>query len=173
MTVPATPDLGIDWHRDMADLDLLVRFFLANVQRRYISHGEVQGGRAADFRHWSPRLEDVLREDVRKCLRTGNAPLGNERIAVALRNGRLAGIAMVDVVTTGPASYSILQDVVVGRRQRGHGVGDGLIAWVEARLREEGIRRVFLESGHSNTRAHAFLHREGYRTCSLVMTKEL
>jgi GNAT superfamily N-acetyltransferase len=48
-----------------------------------------------------------------------------------------------------------------------------VLDWIAAEARAHGIRRLFLESGANNERAHAFFEREGFRPTSVVMMKSL
>jgi ribosomal protein S18 acetylase RimI-like enzyme len=67
----------------------------------------------------------------------------------------------------------LLEDIVIGREVRGHGVGRSLVRWLFARLREAGKSSIFLESGGRNTAAHRFFQHQGFRRISISMCRRL
>ena len=69
--------------------------------------------------------------------------------------------------------FAIVEDLIVAPAMRGHGVGKAVLDWIAVEARAQGIRRLFLESGITNRRAHDFFEREGFRSVSMVMMKSL
>ena len=150
-------------------VETLANFFARHVGSEYISHGEIQTGRAPSPGRFSPDLVGVLMQELGAALDSAQAV----RVATLHNDGSLAGLGIVSVHGDSVLNYAILQDLVVARDARGRGLGSALLAWIEARLREHGVRRVFLESGVSNHRAHEFFEARDFRACSLTMMKEL
>ena len=72
-----------------------------------------------------------------------------------------------------PIPHAWIDDVLISVNDRGHGVGNQFIKWIETQIRSEGISMLFLESGIENAEAHAFFDKNGYSTCSRVMQKVL
>lgn len=142
----------------------LADFFVANVSTCYISHTEVWSGRAKDLAHWTPSLKKVITRELRETFRDRH-----KRIAVIERAGQLAGMAVV--VDLG--RYALLEDIVIGRDERGCGVGRSLVRWIFAQLRESGKASIFLESGGRNVAAHRFFERQGFRRVSISMCRSL
>lgn len=145
-------------------IPLLAEFFTKNVSTCYISHTELWSGRARDFGHWAPGLKKVIQKELRETFADRT-----KRIAVIERDGQLAGMAVV--VDLG--RYALLEDIVIGREFRGHGVGRSLVRWIFARMREAGKSSIFLESGGRNTAAHRFFQHQGFRRISISMCRSL
>jgi GNAT superfamily N-acetyltransferase len=169
-----SPDAEFDirWCADPAAGAQLARFFVANADPAYISHGEIQDGRAIDGRHWSPALAEVMQADFDAACLAEPGPL---RVAVVRASGsrECLALAMVEEVGNAYGRYAILHDFIVADSARGQGLGGRLLAWVEVELKASGIDRVFLESGIGNQSAHHFFEHKGYAVCSVNMLKTL
>ena len=144
----------------------LAAFFARNVGSDYISHAELQGGRALSPTEWRPDLVEILRAEI-------DARLARGTIAVAEEEGALLALAFITFADEAPAPFAIVEDLIVAPETRGRGVGKTMLDWIAAEARARGIRRLFLESGVKNERAHAFFEREGFRPTSIVMMREL
>lgn len=165
--------MRISWCTDPSLATLLADFFAANVGPAYISHGEVQGGRAVSLKRWSPRLRQVMAREFRAYASTRGISSAGIRLAVAWEGRRPVAIAVVELVKGRGPCYAVLDDLVVDGATRGRGLGGRMLRWVEAGMRRAGAKRVFLESGLMNTAAHDFFHRHGFNQSSIVMVKEL
>jgi GNAT superfamily N-acetyltransferase len=163
--------LNIDWCEDEATVPELVAFFLRHVQPSYISHGEVMDDRATDFGVWAPDVAEVLTRELTEAVAPGHSP--DRRVALARDGDELVAFALLRVERRPNLTYASLSDLVVSTEHRGDGIGREQLRWLEARLAELGVRKLFLESGVGNEGAHRFFHREGFRTCSVVMVKDL
>jgi len=163
-------ELTIRWCDDPAQADCLAEFFVRHVDPDYISHGEVQLGRAADLRHWSPDLARIVAAEIRAA--TGGSEPG-KRILMARMRTNLVALAVVSFHAGGGTSFAILEDLVVDRSLRRGGIGARILEWIEQEARVDGRRSVFLESGARNLEAHAFFERHGFHPCSVVMMKSL
>ncbi len=155
---------------DVAKADELARFFAATVSPEYISHSELQGPRAIDVGRWRPGIEGIFRDEIATRIADGGGKVtatgASFPILEARSDGRLVGMAF-------PVPYAILEDVVVDPKLRGGGVGSAIIDWVCERAKAAGCKRVFLESGLGNERAHHLFEHKGFETCSIVMMKRL
>ena len=67
------------------------------------------------------------------------------------------------VVTWVVLDQAELGDIVVAKAWRGRGIGQRLVDTVIARVREEGVREVFLEVRESNESAQRLYLRNGFR----------
>ena len=161
--------IRIRWCDDAAAVASLVRFFVEQVDTDYISHGEIVDGRALDAERWSPRLAEVLAAEFGACRFDGDLTADGKFLALAERDGVLLAIALFERV----GSHAWLHDLVVARDARGKGVGEAVLAWLEAQAASAGVRDMLLESGAGNDGAHRFFSREGYTTVSVVMRKAL
>jgi hypothetical protein len=69
--------------------------------------------------------------------------------------------------------HAIIEDLVVSPTQRSEG-GKAVIDWIANEARVRDIKRLMLESGLTNERAHEFFEeREGFVACSKVMMRQL
>ena len=164
--------LSITWCDTPLRAPELADFFAGNVGPDYISHAELQGGRALSPSAWRPDLRDVLRAEMAPRLGGAHWPDGKP-IAVAEREGALVALAYVAFAGSASVPFAIVEDLIVAPATRGRGVGHAMLDWIAAEARAHGIRRLFLESGIANKRAHDFFEREGFRPTSVVMMKSL
>lgn len=165
-------ELQISWCENKDEVLQAVTLFIENTSPDYISHGEVQSGRATGFSQWSPDLAAVLQREF--C--TSFEPTGNEgsfKLAIAYMNKRPAGILFVQLMQSAPKPYIIIQDLVIAMEFRNKGLGKKLLNWLEYNLKAMGIKLLFLESGINNHGAHAFFEANGFSVSSKIMVKEL
>ena len=74
--------LYIDWCKDPAEIDQIAAFFARNVTRSYISHSELQFGRAIAPDKWFPNLETVLKAEIEERVPfASGTPIGSLRRA--------------------------------------------------------------------------------------------
>ena len=85
----------------------------------------------------------------------------------------LLALAYVTFAASAPVPFAIGEDLIVSPGARGSGVGKAVLDWLADEARARGIRRLFLESGITNKRAHDFFEREGFHPTSVVMMKSL
>ncbi len=155
-------------------IDTLTHFFVSHINPSYISHSELQSGRAVTTDQWHADIRDLIRNDLIEALITSNDPTPS--IAIA-RNGagELIGLAMISFPdrSNNHSKYAVLDDVVVSPQSRGQGVGKKLIEWIADQLHTVGIQRLFLESGAGNHSAHDFFKQQGFEQVSVTMMREL
>jgi GNAT superfamily N-acetyltransferase len=161
--------LHIDWCRNTGEIDELAAFFAQNVTRSYISHSELQFGRAEAPDRWFPNLQEILKGEIEERVPFVSPAESAGRVASARQDGRLIGIAYVLFHCEAPIPFIVVEDIVVERAMRGGGLGQIMMDWIFARAREENIRRAFLESGKDNHDAHHFFERNGFKQVSIVM----
>jgi GNAT superfamily N-acetyltransferase len=165
--------LSIAWCDTPLRASELADFFAGNVGPEYISHAELQVGRALSPTDWRPDLREVLRAEIEPRLVAVLPGPDTNPIAIAGQDGALAALAYVSFVGSAPVRFAIVEDLIVAPATRGRGVGKAMLDWIAAEARTRGIRRLFLESGITNKRAHDFFEREGFRPTSVVMMREL
>lgn len=173
----ATPAIAVAWSTDPAEAAELARFFADNITPEYISHSELQGPRALDIGRWRPGLVDIFRDEI--ATRVGrekgriDPAAASYPVLSAREGGRLVGIALVSFFPRAPVPYGIVEDVVIEKDRRADGIGKIILDWITAEAERAGCKRLFLESGGHNDRAHHFFEREGFAQCSIVMMKTL
>lgn len=167
-------EISIADHR--SDVAALAELFRRNLISEYISHSELQGRRALGVGRWSPDIADVLHREISE--RLGPArdafPRGEnwQGIVEARRDGALVGMAYVTTTFGGSVPFGIIEDVVIEKTLRGHGLGSQLMRWLIDRFNEAGCRRQFLESGIGNESAHHLFEDLGFNTVSIVMMRD-
>lgn len=154
----------------------VVDFFTQYLDASYISHGEIQSGRAIDFNTWSPKLAQVLgyefglaRADATDLDKYDGTTY---HVAVAWLGDKIVSAAYISIFREGP-KFAVLEDILTHPDYRSVGYGRQLYEWIEQGLGHEGVEKIFLESGMKNKDAHSFLKGLGFETCSLVMEKDL
>jgi len=161
----------VGWCEDAAEIDQLAAFFAKNVTQSYISHSELQFGRAIAPSKWFPDLQAILKAEIEERVPfTPGAPI---RVAAARADGVLVGIAYVTFNLTVRIPFMIIEDIVIDELKRGSGLGQTVLDWIFAQGRKEGVSRAFLESGKDNHEAHHFFERNGFKQVSVVMMAEL
>jgi GNAT superfamily N-acetyltransferase len=169
-------DLTIRWCREPERAEEFAAFFAKNAGTAYISHSELQGPRASSPDKWSKDLKKVLIDELKPRLRRNQpkTPAPNSMpIAVAERKDRMVALSFVTFRGDARTPFGIIEDLIVDPSSRGHGIGTAMIDWIGAEAQRRKIKRLFLESGVHNERAHTCFHRAGFETCSHVMMKPL
>ncbi len=165
--------MKIEWCQNKERVPALVSFFIENVDPSYISHGEIQTGRAIDPSTWSPALSKILRDEFDSYVEPGSLGDGECNVAVASAAGEISALLIVRIQTVKGLRFSVLSDFVVKSGCRGQGIGRAVFSWLEAEMKKAGINRIFLESGKNNENAHGFFKSQGFELCSIVMLKDL
>jgi len=115
---------------------------------------------------------DVTAADVRR--RLAALRKAGEPVLVADRGGVLGCLSWhVTPVIHRPRPVGRITMLVVAEAERGAGLGAGLVAAAEARLRERGCGMVEVTSNMKRMRAHAFYQRLGYERTSYRFAKTL
>ena len=163
----------IEWGSTPADADRLAHFFVNGVTDEYISHGELQTGRAVTVNQWSPSLAQHVAAELRDCLSEQDVTDRRSGVVVARNQHDILALAIISFHRGVNQSYCIIEDLLVAPSHRSHGIGQSMLEWIEQEAKERRISCLFLESGIHNVRAHDFFHRYGFRTCSVTMMKSL
>jgi hypothetical protein len=87
--------ITVAWCRTSSRAAELAAFFARNVGPGYISHAELQGGRALSPTEWRPNLVEILRAEI-------DARLASGTIAVAEEEGALLALAFVTFADAAP-----------------------------------------------------------------------
>jgi GNAT superfamily N-acetyltransferase len=165
------PPCEIEWCHAPARAEKLAAFVFDNLETSYISHSELQFGRADGIDRWAGNLHDqLLAEFTERLQQPANA---EARLLVAQCDGVVVAVSLVTFNRDVAITHAVVEDLVVEKSKRGRGIGQAVMNWILARAREEGMRRVFLESGLANSRAHSFFERNGFRQVSVVMMADL
>lgn len=158
------------WLNDDNYTDFLVDLFIKNVDETYISYGEIFCERAIDFNKWSPELKNVLRSEIKDIVTKKKT---NSKIAIAFDDSKIVGFSIIAIENNSNISYAFLEDIVIDSEYRKLGVGKELTDFIEKELQDQGVKQVYLESGHKNHLAHKFFENRGYSLVAKVMCKTL
>ena len=165
-----------DWCRNSDDAVRLSRLFADNLTPAYISHAELQGPRAVDTATWSPDIRAILEEDLTSRVDQPLDAAAGEKtrlLACARVGGDFAAVSLVSFSRSAPVAYAEIEDMVVVAGARGQGIGRAFMNWIAEQAKRRGIKRLFLESGVTNTHAHEFFEEIGFHQISMVMMKSL
>jgi GNAT superfamily N-acetyltransferase len=163
--------IKVAWCDQNSNVDQLADFFAEQVTPSYISHSELQLGRARTPHEWAPNLKTIFRNEIAQRLINPNDP--RKRIATAHDGNALVGLVYVTFDLDAPIPFFILEDIVISKARRGSGIGQAMIDWIFSEGRRQGAKRAFLESGKYNHDAHHFFERNGFEQISIVMMAEL
>jgi len=164
-----------NWCSDETEADPVGRFFVENAGNTYISHTDIQWGRATDPDSWSPTLQGQIASLAREAMRNRCSDKTNSAIwvACATEYSALKGIAFVTLRTDAATPFAILEDLIVKSDARDCGIGSSFMDWIIAECQGLGLRQVFLESALHNERAHKLFHRHGFRSLSVVLARDI
>jgi GNAT superfamily N-acetyltransferase len=99
---------------------------------------------------------------------------GGARMSVAVRDGRVVGVAvhrMHENTVDGVQMY--VDDLVSDAEQRSQGIGNALMEHLQRLAREAGCAKFNLDSGTQRQQAHKFYFREGMVVTSFHFAKPL
>jgi GNAT superfamily N-acetyltransferase len=165
----------IRWCNDPERASELARFFCSNAEPDYISHGELMGPRALSPQRWRPGLARLLEQEIEPRLRAVQnslPPDDNSSPTLVVENGQeLVGLAFVTFEGDAPHPFAVVEDLLVDAARRGSGLGKAILDWITSEALARNCRRLFIECGERNFRAHRFFAREGFATTSVVMMK--
>jgi ribosomal protein S18 acetylase RimI-like enzyme len=156
---------------------LLAEFFARNLTPDYISHSELQGYRAIRPQIWAANITSVLQSEISERLGQSRIdfPVATSwrGVVTAAENNSLVGIALVTSSFDAAVPFGIIEDIVVSNDAREEGRGEIMMRWIIDQFQRSQVRRVLLESGVGNDRAHHFFERLGFEQVSIVMMRDL
>lgn len=164
-TIPVACELLTNARR----LRSVVRVIQENTTTNYITHSEVIEHRAEHTRRWAHFRRSLLADDLKRAIRRHRR--GEGGVLVVTRGRRLLGVAVL--LFERRHRYGIIEDIVVGERQRGKGVGRLLMGSAIEMMRRAGMENVILESGIRNEDAHAFFRRHDFREAAIMFLRKL
>lgn len=137
---------------DGADLVIeLVDLFIANAGTDYITHIEIEEGRALSSSEWSSNLKNILYTQFHYSVKEGN-------ILLAIEDGKVVGFANVHF----GVSTITIEDIISTKK----GIGTALLKEIE-----KADSTFMADIGPDNTRARAFMEKNGYKISTIVYTK--
>ncbi len=99
---------------------------------------------------------------------------GGARMSVAVRDGRVVGVAVHRVhENTVDGVQMYVDDLVSDAEQRSQGIGNALMQHLQSLAREAGCAKFTLDSGTQRQQAHKFYFREGMVVTSFHFARPL
>ena len=173
MSAKPMDNAALAWCADPAVAARIAALFAAYAEPSYISHSELQFGRATTSDIWANDLEERVRWLAQRAAATPLDAIDGIRLATLTSAGRLEGFAFVRFMSGPALPYATLEDLLIVPDGRSRGRGANFVAWIVEECRIRGMQRLFLESGVLNHRAHEFFERQGFRQTSIVMMRDL
>ncbi len=122
----------------------------------------------AVHRQLRPQLPADYAEKMRRVFAHG------ARMCVAVRDGRVAGVAVYRMhENTFDGVQMYVDDLVSDETQRSQGIGRALLDHLQHRARDAGCAKFNLDSGTQRQQAHRFYFREGMVVTSFHFAKPL
>jgi len=92
------------------------------------------------------------------------------RLFVAEARGEVIGMCSVQVLvsTAEGGPVGLVEDVVVSKGRRGHGIGAALVGHLESWARERGLKRLQLLADRDNAPALDFYQKRGWQITRLI-----
>ena len=157
---------------DISMLDTLVELFVRNVNKQYISHGEVIDGRANNMNEWKLEIKEIMREEFAEAMNSSfDISHTFSKLCILTQEENIVALALV--VFYPQTKIAILSDIVVDEPFRGQKIGEAMFHWIETEAKLWGAKSIFLESGLQNKSAHHFFENMGFMTTSVVMIKDI
>lgn len=162
---------AIEWITEEAQASNLAQLFIQNSKVNYISHGEIQVGRAINEKEWAPDIKEQMETEFREAMEA--SPFGPSHLIGARYKNDYIGIILLEYTESSGGWFATLSDIVVDSRFRNQDLGEKMVKWVSAHLKENEISQLFAESNLHNEPAHHFLNKMGFRTLSKVFRKNI
>jgi hypothetical protein len=150
--------LQIKWLSDINKVDDLVNIFINNVGIEYITHIEIEEGRALSINQWSPNLAEIIKAELIE-------QIGNSKVVVAEMNKVTKGYALIKIEN----KRLIIEDIVVNQKR----IGTEIMNWIENYAKEVGVKFLIADIGLNNQRAQRFMEHLGYQRQTIVYTKQI
>jgi GNAT superfamily N-acetyltransferase len=173
MTRERDEQITVGYCRDNKLSARLAKFFVDNIDTSYISHSEIQYGRAADKNHWSPRLKKLVKSEFAGLAAEQESTKESRHLIFAISQNLVVGVAIIAYNFSIEIPFAVLEDMVIDRGTRGQGIGSVMLAWLENEARKKRMHSIFLESGINNIDAHTFFKKNSFSVVSQVMMKPL
>ncbi len=166
-----TKKLTIDWIIEDSQVPALAQLFIQNSKVNYISHGEIQVGRAINDKEWVEDIKEKMEREFKEALKA--SPFGPSHLVGAKYKNEYIGLILMEYNESPRGWFATLSDIVVDSRFRNQDLGEKMVKWVTQHLREHNIDQLFAESNLQNEPAHHFLNKMGFKTLSKVFRKRI
>jgi len=152
--------ITIEWLEEKEKIDELVDIFIKNVGTEYITHIEIQEGRAVSLNEWSKDLGIIIKQELEECYYESK-----QKISIIKVDGVIKGYALLKI----ESPILTVEDIVVSEM----GLGSKLMEFIETIAYKGGIRTIIGDVGVGNKQAHKFMNKLGYTQQTIVYCKQL
>lgn len=150
--------ININWLVDTSKVDKLVDIFINNVGVEYITHIEIEEGRAVSLNKWAHDIKDVLKEELIESCKEIRV------VAISIEE-EINGFALLKFED----DSIIIEDIVVNQK----GLGKELMNWIENYAKTMGFVKLIGHVGCSNEVAKSFMNKLGFEGQTITYTKEI
>ena len=152
----------------------LADFFVRHVTPEYVSHVELQLGRAHSDGTWSENLASILAEEFAAALSPQELqPIHQARAFSGYADGELVCVGLVGFHFAESGPYAVLEDIIVHSEKRDAKYGSQALNWIESSIKQIGVAMLFCETVTSNSTAQSFFRSRGFQVVSAVLLKKL
>ena len=125
-------NLQIEWISDTTLAPYLSQFFYDCLYPypEYISHSELQEGRALSPNQWSPNLLVTLKKSVINHLNNHSDTNGKGALATAKIGGEVVALMQISYGESPHCKFVIIEDLVVKPILRNTGIGNKFLNWL-------------------------------------------
>lgn len=168
-----TLELDFFWatKNNINNIDDIIYFFVKNINRDYVSNGEIIGGRADFHGEWKFNISEIMHREFEKILNNDIDKTEYKKLAICGYKNEIVAIAITEFNKTNEISY--LSDIIVAKNFRRKNIGEIFMQWIENEIRQTNIKAILLESGINNYGAHNFFTKLGYSKFTIGMIKQI
>lgn len=153
--------------RTKKQMNLAIQLFKENRTDSYISHGEIESGRADNFNQWSASLTNKLLQEFTLLLDNRKNKFGKQAYFWIKRDA-VVGLSILNI----NRKLSIIEDLIIAKEHRGNGIGTMFVEALHKKLNSLGCSVIILEIGIKNKSSQKFFSSLGYAPASITMCKE-
>ena len=150
--------MKIDFLIDKSKVDLLVDLFIKKANVDYITHIEIEEGRAISTTQWSDNLKDVLKKELLESCT-------DLRLITISDDEEINGYALLRF----NEDSIIIEDIIVNKK----GLGKELILWIENYSKMVGFKRLIGDVGCRNEVAKSFMSKLGFQEQTITYVKNI
>ncbi|KAA3641498.1 MAG: GNAT family N-acetyltransferase [Bacteroidetes bacterium] len=131
-----TQKMTVDWITDVSQVPALAQLFIHNSKENYISHGEIQVGRAISDKEWAEDIKEQMEKEFKEALEA--SPFGPSHLVGASYKNEYIGLILLEYTEFPGGWFATLSDIVVDSRFRNRDLGEKMVKWVTEHLKSMG-----------------------------------
>ena len=159
----------VDWCKNPTLAPRLMQFFVANTPADYSTFSG-KPPRILGYAAWSTKHADNVSALTERTRAPEPMPGRNAELVVTATRPDMSLVGLMVVsFRHGSNPHVVLEDIVVEKGRRSEGVGEAIFQWVDEQARSLGLLSWYLETGTTNSRAHKFFERLGFKPRAVIM----